>query len=98
MNVAMKSNKLAVTSRQVPITPFVPHLVADTLETRLVEAIAASRASPNELATQDDAFRRACRRDAIAAIELGRAIGLLRQAAKPVVTLCDTGSEIAESE
>ncbi|MFA5966473.1 MAG: hypothetical protein WC804_20845 [Sphingomonas sp.] len=97
MDVAMKSNSLAVVSAQVPNEPFAPRLIADTLETRLTQAIAASRALPGEPASQDEAFRRACRRDAIAAIELGRAIGLLRQTT-PGITLCRAASEMVASE
>jgi hypothetical protein len=92
MDVAMKSNTLVITSTQVPSEPFAPHFVADTLETRLIQAIAVSRASAGEPARQDEAFRRACRRDAVAAIELGRAIGRLQQAT-PSLTLCRATSD-----
>ncbi|MEG3145304.1 hypothetical protein U1839_11650 [Sphingomonas sp. RT2P30] len=54
-------------------------LVTDTLEARLAQAIAELRASPADPATRDDAFRKACRRDAIATIERARAIGLFRR-------------------
>ncbi len=60
--------------------PVALHLVADTLEARLAQAIADLRASPADPATRDDAFRHACRRDAIATIERARAIGLFRRA------------------
>lgn len=93
----MKSNSLAAAPAQDPKEPFVPRLVADTLETRLTQAIAASRAVPNEPATQDEAFQRACRRDAIAAIGLGRAIGLLREAT-PGIVLCHSASDLVAGE
>lgn len=60
--------------------PVTLHLVADTLEARLTQAIAELRASSLDPATRDDAFRHACRRDAIATIERARAIGLFRRA------------------
>ncbi|MDH7971563.1 hypothetical protein QH494_05160 [Sphingomonas sp. AR_OL41] len=69
--------------------PVALQLVADTLEARLTQAIADLRASPADPATRDEAFRHACRRDAIATIERARAIGLFRRATSGTkVTAC----------
>lgn len=92
MDIVTEIDRPAVRSTRTPGDAFVPRLVADTLETRLAQAIASSRTSPAELAKQDEAFRRACRRDAITAIELGRALGLLPRVTRHVA-LCHAGSD-----
>lgn len=61
-------------------------LVPDTLETLLTKALVALRSSPDLLANAPD-FTLACRRDAVAAIEIGRTLGLLESSARHL-TLC----------
>ena len=53
------------------------HLVPDTLETLLTRVVANLRTSMPETATARADFGSACRRDAIAVIEAGRAAGLI---------------------
>ncbi|MEO6215379.1 MAG: hypothetical protein ABIO86_05075 [Sphingomonas sp.] len=55
-----------------------PHLrlVPDTLETLLTRVVANLRSAP-DTAVADSTLGSACRRDAIAVIEAGRAAGLL---------------------
>ena len=54
------------------------HLVPDTLETLLTRVVANLRSSAPETAIAGSDFGSACRRDAIAVIEAGRAAGLLK--------------------
>ena len=54
------------------------HLVPDTLETLLTRIVANLRSSAPDTAITDCALGSACRRDAIAVIEAGRAAGLLK--------------------
>ena len=54
------------------------HLVPDTLETLLTRIVANLRSSSPDTAIADSALGSACRRDAIAIIEAGRAAGLLK--------------------
>lgn len=54
------------------------HLVPDTLETLLTRIVANLRSSTPDIAITDSAIGSACRRDAIAVIEAGRAAGLLK--------------------
>ena len=54
------------------------HLVPDTLETLLTQVVANLRSFMPETATGSSDFDSACRRDAIAVIEAGRAAGLLK--------------------
>lgn len=53
------------------------HLVPDTLETLLARVVANLRSAP-DTAVADSTLGSACRRDAIAVIEAGRAAGLLK--------------------
>ena len=53
------------------------HLVPDTLETLLTRVVANLRSS-SDMTVADAALGSACRRDAIAVIEAGRAAGLLK--------------------
>ena len=61
-------------------------LVPDTLETLLTNAIVALRSSPESSASPPDVTL-ACRRDAIAVIEIGRTLGLLQSSA-PHLRVC----------
>jgi hypothetical protein len=72
-------------------------LVPDTLETLLTKAIVALRSSPDFSVSAPD-FTHACRRDAIAAIEIGRALGLLDPAARHVTLCCAPCRPVLSSE